>query len=86
MATLVAQAVELYQYVAEEKSVSLHGTAAGPLPVTADADRIRQVLANLIDNAVKYTPPGGSVEVTAMVCSRLGSSEPSGAPNSKLDT
>jgi len=66
MATLVAQAVELYQYVAEEKSVSLHGTAAGPLPVTADADRIRQVLANLIDNAVKYTPPGGSVEVTAM--------------------
>jgi len=66
MAILVAQAVELYQYVAEEKSVSLRAKAAGPLPITADADRIRQVLANLIDNAVKYTPAGGSVEVTAV--------------------
>ena len=66
MAILVAQAVELYQYVAEEKSVSLRAKAVGPLPITADADRIRQVLANLLDNAVKYTPAGGSVEVTAV--------------------
>lgn len=65
MTALVAEAVELYQYVAEEKDVSLSYAAPGALPVTADADRIRQVLANLLDNAVKYTPPGGAVLVTA---------------------
>jgi signal transduction histidine kinase len=33
--------------------------------VLADRTRLEQVAANLIDNAVKYTPPGGRVEVTA---------------------
>lgn len=33
--------------------------------VTVDADRIQQVLANLLDNALRHTPPGGSVTVTA---------------------
>jgi len=65
MAALVAETVELYQYAAEEKGVALSFAAEGPLWVTADADRIRQVLANLLDNAVKYTPPGGRVAVTA---------------------
>lgn len=65
MAALVAETVELYQYAAEEKGITLEYQGAGPLLVTADADRIRQVLANLLDNAVKYTPEGGRVEVTA---------------------
>jgi len=65
MAALVAETVEVYQYAAEEKGVGLSYTAQGPLLVTADADRIRQVLANLLDNAVKYTPSGGRVEVVA---------------------
>ncbi len=65
MAALVEETVELYQYAAEEKDVTLTVAASRPLPVTADADRLRQVLANLLDNAVKYTPPGGRAHVAA---------------------
>lgn len=40
------------------------GTCDGDLVVRADADKARQILVNLMSNAVKFTPPGGSVEVT----------------------
>jgi signal transduction histidine kinase len=62
---LLRSAAELYADVAEEKRIALEIHASGPLPVMGDAGRLRQALANLVDNAVKYTPPGGRVEVTA---------------------
>ncbi len=44
--------------------VELHLQAAGKLPaVQADPEQLRQVLANVVDNAVKYSPDGGTVEV-----------------------
>jgi signal transduction histidine kinase len=43
--------------------VTLVAAAPADIVVTADRTRLEQVAANLIDNAVKYTPPGGRVEV-----------------------
>lgn len=43
------------------------GTAGTPLTVLGDAVRLQQVLANLLDNALRHTPPGGHVVLTASV-------------------
>jgi len=45
---------------------------AGPVSLYADPDRLRQVLANLIDNAIKYSPGGGRVEVRVHANGRYG--------------
>jgi signal transduction histidine kinase len=60
---VAARAVELYRDVAEAKGVTLTLTDPDDPTVTADRTRIEQVAANLVDNAVKYTPSGGAVEV-----------------------
>ena len=57
--------VDLYGYVAQDKGVSVRASCPGELYLTADPHRIRQVLANLLDNAIKYTPPGGRVDIRA---------------------
>jgi signal transduction histidine kinase len=60
---VVARAIDLYRDVAEAKGVALAAIAGDDVVVTADRTRLEQVAANLIDNAVKYTPPGGRVDV-----------------------
>ncbi|MGH9863307.1 MAG: sensor histidine kinase [Candidatus Acidiferrales bacterium] len=62
---LVGSAVGLYEHVAEDKGVSIHTALPEKLSLRADPRRLRQVLANLLDNAIKYTPPGGHIEVQA---------------------
>ncbi len=60
---VVARAVELYRDVADARGVTLEARSSGDVTVSADRTRLEQVAANLIDNAVKYTPPGGRVDV-----------------------
>ena len=61
---LTREVIELYEYVAEEKQVKLAARLPGPCVASVDAVRLRQVIGNLVDNAIKYTGAGGEVTVT----------------------
>jgi signal transduction histidine kinase len=63
----ILQAIQvMFAPAAEEKGVRLLVAAAGPLsPIECDADRVVQALSNLVGNALKFTPPGAAVSVTA---------------------
>ena len=62
---IARHAAELYDEVAEASGVSLTIDISQPVPVRGDATRLRQAVANLVDNAIKYTPVGGHVVVRA---------------------
>jgi heavy metal sensor kinase len=66
IATLVAQVVDLYHHVADEKKIALVVEVPGEIQVSADAGRLQRALGNLMDNAIKYTPEGGRVTVRAV--------------------
>jgi two-component system sensor histidine kinase/response regulator len=66
VATLVNQTVLGMTAAANAKQIKLEAQLPGVMPlVSADPRRIGQVLANLVDNAIKFTPPGGSIELSA---------------------
>ncbi len=62
---LVQEAVSLYADAAEDAGLALHVAVDPALVLYADRARLRQALANLLDNAVKYTGPGGRIDVSA---------------------
>jgi two-component system OmpR family sensor kinase len=62
--TLIEEAGETGELLAEKSGVTMRVvTPPEPIVIGADASRIRQLLLNLLTNAVKYTPPGGRVQL-----------------------
>ena len=60
----VHDAYDLYTALAEEKNIELTCDAAPHVQVRGDRNLLFQAVTNLLDNAIKYTPPGGHVELT----------------------
>jgi signal transduction histidine kinase len=64
LAAVARDAADLYGDVAEEKGVRLMTSIPESLEIAGDRNRMAQAIANLLDNAVKYTPAGGQVSVS----------------------
>jgi signal transduction histidine kinase len=67
VAPLLADVAEFYGPVAEEKGIALSVDAPTRLPIHGDRELIQQAVANLVDNAVKFSRPGDAVRIIASV-------------------
>jgi signal transduction histidine kinase len=63
LATICRQAVAMFSGVAEERGVTLAFTTAGSTQVLGDVTSLRRVVSNLLDNAIRFTPPGGRIAI-----------------------
>jgi len=64
---LVREVGDMYEPIAEDKGIALRIHAPDELSAHGDRDLMIEAVANLVDNAVKFTPPGGQVEI-GLVC------------------
>src|SRR5271168_4537129 len=65
LGAVCAQVFDFYEPLAESKGVAMTVDAARPVPVRGDQDLMREAVSNLVDNAIKFTPPGGAVHIEA---------------------
>jgi signal transduction histidine kinase len=65
VAAIVRSVTDLYEYIAEEKNIELRINVPEKLVLKADPVRIKQAIANIVDNAIKYTPAGGNISIDA---------------------
>jgi signal transduction histidine kinase len=72
LAAIAREAVELYDLVSNERGVHVVTRLMPGIVVMADRRRILQAVANLLDNAIKYTPGGSTVEVSVTADERWG--------------
>ncbi len=67
---LASQAVDMFQGIAEQRGLELCVKASDPVAVRGNKVHLREVVHNLMDNALKFTPPGGRVTIEVSAPSR----------------
>jgi len=65
LSPLLKEVVDLYDLIAEGKNITIKTNWPDVLTTRIDINKMRQALSNLVDNSIKYTPQGGSVEIEA---------------------
>ena len=82
LAALVREVVSAFQSATEAKGVQIQVEAGESAPVEVDAGRVREVLNNLLSNALRYTPGGGSIRILSSAYSvSISDSGPGIAPD-----
>lgn len=76
LAELVSDIQELYEPLAEERAIALEARIESGVDVLGNRQMLAQALANLADNAIKYTPEGGRVTIDAHTVEASGQALP----------
>jgi signal transduction histidine kinase len=63
LGAILREICDIYEPIAEDKQIALRADISGQLHVRGDRDLLLEAVANLVDNAIKFTPPSGSVRL-----------------------
>jgi len=64
VAQVLREAATAHRTEAKERDVAIDVSVPGPLPCRTDPDRVRQIVTNLVENAVRVTPAGGTIRLS----------------------
>ena len=65
LAAIIGNLAEFYEPSAAEKNITLTNRLGAPIPISGEKNLLNQAFANLIDNAIKFTPEGGAITISS---------------------